>query len=91
MKKLLFVAIFALATMAVNAASPFVVVKTEFWGKRYFVLTDVNGVTYKINPPRNGSSIKISTKTGWYIIDGDARIVKYNDRVVLKASKGVRK
>ena len=54
-------------------------VRQEFWGKRYCVLTDVNGYTYKFNPPSAGSQIKLVTRTGWYIVDSSCTIVKYED------------
>ena len=77
MKKLLFLAVIA-ATMTASAVMPKVEVKTEFWGHRYFVLTDVNGYTYRITPPTTGQA-KYVTRTGWYIVDTEGTIVEYKD------------
>jgi len=79
MKKIIVFCIAAIATLAVSAVEPFVEVRQEFWGKRYCILTDVNGYTYKFNPPSVGSQIKLVTRTGWYIVDSSCVIVKYED------------
>lgn len=79
MKKLIMFGIVALATLVVSAVEPFVEVRQEFWGKRYCILTDVNGYTYKFNPPTNGQ-VKLVTRTGWYIVDTSCSIVSYEDK-----------
>jgi len=79
MKKLIVFAIAAAATLIVSAVEPFVEVKREFWGKKYCILTDVNGFTYRFNPPSAGSQVRLNTRTGWYIIDSAGTIVKYSD------------
>lgn len=79
MKKLLVLAAAAMMGIAAYAAEPFVEIRTEFWGKKYFVLNDVNGVQYKFTPPTNGSIVKLRTKTGWYEINSSGVIVKYSD------------
>jgi len=79
MKKLITLAIAVVASIVVNAATPFIEIRTEFWGKKYFVLNDVNGVQYKFNPPVNGQKVRIRTKTGWYEINSSGVIVSYKD------------
>ena len=78
MKKLIVFAIAAAATLLVSAVEPFVEIRREFWGKKYFVLTDVNGFTYKFNPPTSGQ-VKLRTRTGWYIVSSNGTIVSYED------------
>ena len=78
MKKIIFAAALAAASF-VQAAEPKLEVKQEFWGRPYFVLTDVNGQQYKLTPPPAGKSTRYTTKTGWYLINSDGRIVEYKD------------
>lgn len=79
MKKLIIIAALAIAGLVANAAEPFVEVRQEFWGKTYFVLNDVNGIQYKFNPPTNGRSVKLRTKTGWYMVNSKGEITSYSD------------
>jgi hypothetical protein len=62
------------------AAEPKCEVKQEFWGRKYFELTDVNGHVYKLTPPTSGS-MRYRTRTGWYLISADGKIVEYKDTV----------
>ena len=79
MKKLIICAAIALAGIVAQAVEPFVVIKTEFWGKKYAILTDVNGYTYKFDPPTNGQKVRLATRTGWYLVDGTGTIISYKD------------
>lgn len=81
MKKIIFALTVALAT-SVFAVEPSCVVDYEFWGKKYFILTDVNGIQYKINPPNGNRQIRVNTKTGWYLLDANGVIVDYSDNGV---------
>ena len=77
MKKIVFMLAVAVALFA-HAVEPKCEVKQEFWGHRYFLLTDVNGYTYKITPPTTGHA-KYVTRTGWYIVDTSGKIVEFKD------------
>lgn len=79
MKKLIF-AFAIMASIVCSAAEPKCEVKQEFWGRRYFELTDVNGYVYKLTPPTSGS-MRYRTRTGWYLINSDGKIVEYKDTV----------
>ena len=79
MKKLILAGIIALAGIAANAATPFVEIRQEFWGKTYFVLNDVNGLTYRFTPPTNGRTVRVRAKTGWYVVNSKGEITSYSD------------
>lgn len=79
MKKLIcLIAVVGMSIMS-HAAEPSCVATSEFWGKRYAVLTTVTGVKYKVALPKAGEILRVKTKTGWYMIDSNAKIVKYSD------------
>ena len=78
MKKLLTL-IAILATTVAMAAAPKCVVKSEFWGRKYLELTDVNGVVYKVTPPSAGITVRFVGKTGWYELTNDGKIVRWKD------------
>lgn len=63
----------------VRAMAPKCVVKSEFWGRKYLELTDVNGVVYKVTPPSAGITIRFVGKTGWYELDNDGKIIRWKD------------
>lgn len=78
MKKIIF-AIAVLATTIVMAAAPTCTVEKETWGRQYLKLTDVNGKSYKIQMPAAGRTIRFVTKTGWYELNADGKILRYQD------------
>ena len=53
---------------------------TEYWGAVYLKLTDVNGYVYKFSCPMPGTSAKYKTRTGWYLLSSDGRIIQYQDK-----------
>lgn len=67
------------------AAAPKCSIEQEFWGHAYLKLVDVNGVEYKLSIPAAGTTCKFKTKTGWYLVDSNARIIRYQDRPTLSA------
>ena len=65
----------------VTADLPKCEVITEYWGSStYLKLTDVNGYTYKLTRPVAGTSNRYTTRTGWYLIDSNGEILKYQDK-----------
>lgn len=65
--------------VAVRAMAPKCVVKSEFWGRKYLELTDVNGVVYKVTPPSAGITVRFVGKTGWYELDNTGKIIRWKD------------
>lgn len=56
-------------------------VVTEYWGSStYLKLIDINGHTYKLTRPVAGMSNRYTTRTGWYLIDSNGKILKYQDK-----------
>lgn len=53
---------------------------TEYWGSVYLKLTDVNGYIYKFACPMVGTSSKYKTRTGWYLLSSDGKIIQYQDK-----------
>ena len=65
----------------VTADLPKCEVITEYWGSStYLKLTDINGHTYKLTRPVAGMSNRYTTRTGWYLIDSNGEILKYQDK-----------
>ena len=65
----------------VTADLPKCEVITEYWGSStYLKLTDINGYTYKLTRPVTGTSNRYTTRTGWYLIDSNGEILKYQDK-----------
>ena len=65
----------------VTADLPKCEVITEYWGSAtYLKLTDINGYTYKLTRPIAGTSNRYTTRTGWYLIDSNGEILKYQDK-----------
>lgn len=65
----------------VTADLPKCEVVTEYWGSStYLKLTDINGYTYKLTRPVAGTSNRYTTRTGWYLIDSNGEILKYQDK-----------
>ena len=53
---------------------------TEYWGSVHLKLTDVNGYIYKFSCPMPGTSAKYKTRTGWYLLSSDGKIIQYQDK-----------
>ena len=53
---------------------------TEYWGSVYLKLTDVNGYVYKFSCPMSGTSARYKTRTGWYLLSSDGKIIQYQDK-----------
>lgn len=65
----------------VTADLPKCEIITEYWGSAtYLKLTDINGYTYKLTRPVTGTSNRYTTRTGWYLIDSNGEILKYQDK-----------
>lgn len=80
MKKFIIALTIALvAATAVFAVTPKCEVGQEFWGKRYAVLTTVSGAKHKITLPTGSALLRVKVKTGWYLINSEGVIVKYQD------------
>jgi len=65
--------------VVVRAMAPKCVVKSEFWGRKYLELTDVNGVVYKVTPPSAGITVRFVGKTGWYELTNGGKIIRWKD------------
>ena len=53
---------------------------TEYWGSStYLKLTDINGYTYKLSRPTAGTSNRYTTRTGWYLINSEGEIIRFQD------------
>lgn len=53
----------------------------EYWGpSTYLKLTDINGYTYRLTRPVTGTSNRYTTRTGWYLVDSNGVILKYQDK-----------
>lgn len=79
MKKIMLIVALCAVAFPMFAAEPVCEVKNEYWGRQYIQLTDVNGFKYKVAIPSNGQKVKVVTRTGWYLIDANAKIVDYKD------------
>lgn len=64
----------------VTADLPKCEVITEYWGSStYLKLTDINGYTYKLSRPTAGTSNRYTTRTGWYLINSEGEIIRFQD------------
>lgn len=91
MKKIVLMCTMVLFGLCAFAAAPKCTIEKEFWGHQYLKLVDVNGVEYKLTIPASGTSTKFKTRTGWYLINWKAEIVQYQDKIVLKNAKQIKK
>ena len=87
MKKFLIACCTIVAGIAAYAMEPKCEIKSEFWGKRYALLTTATGAKYKVNLPSGDAIVKVKTKTGWYMINSEAKIVDWYDSAAQKGGK----